>query len=242
MPYGRDFGVGGVSSLISPVFGSSRPTRLAFCAVNHRIPLWSKISVWGSRTSGSGIPYSLTAPVLGSSLPIKPAWLPVYQMWPSRSSTRPWGPEWGVLSGYSLNRPVFGSSRPSTLVIWPVYQSAPSAVASGSCGRDPPLLDRDPRRPRNHHAGRLCLLGEVLGQVRRHGGKLIRRNRHAEIDHHPHHGAPSRGRVSSADARGERVATIALGGDPFLARAIGQLLAPGRKRRAEQSGCRQGET
>src|SRR6266851_4085121 len=137
MPYGRDFGVGGVSSLISPVFGSSRPTRLPFCAVNHRIPPWSKISVWGSRTSWSGIPYSVTAPVLGSSLPIKPALFAVYQMLPPRSSTRPWGPEWGVLSGYSLNRPVFGSSRPSTLAIWPVYQSDPSAVASGSCGRDP---------------------------------------------------------------------------------------------------------
>src|SRR2546427_1709117 len=137
MPYGRDFAVGGVSSLISPVFGSSRPTRLAFCAVNHRIPFWSKISVCGSFTSGSGILYSVTAPVFGSSLPINAPAFPVYQMLPFLSSSRPCGPEGGVLRGYSLKRPVFGSSRPSALVIWPVYQSDPSAVASGSCGRDP---------------------------------------------------------------------------------------------------------
>src|SRR2546428_8018995 len=137
MPYGRDFGVGGVSSLISPVFGSSRPTRLAFCSVNHKIPVWSKISVCGSVASGSGIVYSVTAPVLGSSLPTNAPVFPVYQMLPSLSSTRPWGPECGVLRGYSLKRPVFGSSRPRTLFIWPVYQSDPSAVANGSCGRDP---------------------------------------------------------------------------------------------------------
>src|SRR5919204_424571 len=137
MPYGRDFAVGGVSSLISPVLGSRRPTRLAFWAVNQRIPLWSKISVWGSFTSGSGILYSVTAPVLGSSLPIRAPVLPVYQMLPSLSASRPCGPECGVLSGYSLKAPVLGSSRPSTLAIWPVYQSDPSAVASGSCGREP---------------------------------------------------------------------------------------------------------
>src|SRR5713226_4698475 len=137
MPYGRDFGVGGVNSLISPVLGSSRPTRLAFWTVNHKISLWSKMSVCGSLASGSGILYSVTAPVFGSSLPTRAPVLPVYQMWPSLSSTRPCGPEWGVLRGYSLKRPVFGSSRPSTLFIWPVYQSDPSAVASGSCGRDP---------------------------------------------------------------------------------------------------------
>src|SRR2546428_3025233 len=122
---------------MSPLLGSSRPTRFAFCAVNQRIPLGSKISVWGSFTSGSGIAYSMTAPVFGSSLPTNAPVLPVYQILPSLSSTRPWGPECGVLSGYSLKRPVFGSSRPSALVIWPVYQSDPSAVASGSCGRDP---------------------------------------------------------------------------------------------------------
>src|SRR5947207_90048 len=136
MPYGRDFAVGGVSSLISPVFGSSRPTRLAFCAVNQRIPLWSKISVCGSFTSGSGILYSMTAPVFGSSLPISAPVLPVYQMLPSLSSSRPWGPECGVLSAYSLVAPVLGSIRPSVFVIWPVYQRDPSRVASGSWGRD----------------------------------------------------------------------------------------------------------
>src|SRR6266571_6494789 len=142
MPYGRDFGVGGASSLISPVFGSSRPTRLAFCAVNHRIPLWSKISVCGSFTSGSGILYSVTAPVLGSSLPIKAPVFPVYQMLPSLSSTSPCGPELAVLSGYSLTLLVFGSTRPRTLAIWPVYQSDPSRAASGSCGREPGVAAR----------------------------------------------------------------------------------------------------
>src|SRR5207245_841514 len=111
--------------------------RLAFCAVNHRIPLWSKINVCGSFTSGSGILYSVTAPVFGSSLPIKAPVFPVYQMLPSLSSSRPCGPECGVLSGYSLIRPVLGSSRPSTLAIWPVYQSDPSLAAKGTCGREP---------------------------------------------------------------------------------------------------------
>src|SRR6266702_7784953 len=137
MPYGRDFGVGGVSSLISPDFGSSRPMRLAFWTVNHRMPAWSKISVCGSFACGSGIGYSVTAPVLGSSLPIRAPVLPVYQMLPSLSSTRPCGPEWAVLSGNSLTWLVFGSTRPSTFAIWPVYQSDPSRAASGSCGLDP---------------------------------------------------------------------------------------------------------
>src|SRR6266571_7180671 len=135
MPYGRDFGVGGLSSLISPVFGSSRPIRLAFCIVNHRIPLLSKISVCGS--PGSGVWYSVTAPVFGSSFPINDPVFPVYQMLPSRSSIRPCGPECAVLSGYSVILPVSGSTRPSTLANWPVYQSEPSLAANGSCGRDP---------------------------------------------------------------------------------------------------------
>src|SRR3974377_1930742 len=109
--------------------------RLAFCIVNHRMPLLSKINVCGS--PGSGVLYSVTAPVFGSSLPIKEPVFPVYQMLPSLSSIRPCGPECGVLSGYSLICPVFGSSRPSTLAIWPVYHSEPSLAANGSCGRDP---------------------------------------------------------------------------------------------------------
>src|SRR5712692_2082494 len=137
MPYGRDFGVGGVSSLISPDFGSSRPMRLAFCTVNHRIPALSKMRVCGSFACGSGIGYSVTSPVFGSSLPIRAPVLPVYQMLPSLSSTRPCGPEWAVLSGYSLTLLVFGSTRPSTLAICPEYQSDPSRAASGSCGREP---------------------------------------------------------------------------------------------------------
>src|SRR5438094_6243140 len=39
---------------MSAVFGSSRPTILACCTVNHRIPLWSNTSECGSRAFGSG--------------------------------------------------------------------------------------------------------------------------------------------------------------------------------------------
>src|SRR5262245_66108385 len=123
--------------LISPVLGSSRPMTLAFCAVNHREPLWSKLSVCGSFTAGSGILYSVTSPVLGSSLPISPALLPVNQMLLSRSSARPCGPVRGVLSANSSNCSVFGSKRPSLLASWPVYQMEPSLPAIGSCGREP---------------------------------------------------------------------------------------------------------
>ena len=52
--------------------GSSRPTILACCTVNHRTPLWSKTSVRGSRAFASGRPYSVTVPVFGSSFPINP--------------------------------------------------------------------------------------------------------------------------------------------------------------------------
>ena len=38
IPYGSDRGVGIVISLIAPVFGSSVPTMLACCSVNHRVP------------------------------------------------------------------------------------------------------------------------------------------------------------------------------------------------------------
>src|SRR5262249_39648666 len=68
-PYGRELGVGEVTSLISPVFGSSRPSVLATCAVNHTIPLGSIASVCGSLAV---VLYSVTLPVLGSSLPIRP--------------------------------------------------------------------------------------------------------------------------------------------------------------------------
>src|SRR2546430_15524956 len=73
-----------------------RPTMLAFCAVNHTMPLPSMAMVWGSLAFGSGILYSLTSPVLGSSLPTRFMWLPVNQMLPSLSSTRPCGPVCGV--------------------------------------------------------------------------------------------------------------------------------------------------
>src|SRR5258706_309912 len=111
--------------------------RLAFCTVNHSMPLRSKIRVCGSFASGSGILYSVTEPVFGSSLPINAPVFPVYQMLPFASSTRPCGPERTVFNGYSLILPVLGSTRPSTLAIWPVYQSDPSLAASGSCGREP---------------------------------------------------------------------------------------------------------
>src|SRR3954463_3352955 len=137
MPYGRDFAVGGVSSLMSPVLGSRRPMRFAFCTVNHSVPFLSNTIVCGSPACGSGILYSVTSPVFGLSLPTSAPVLPVYQMLPALSSTRPWGPECAVFSGYSFTLPVFGSTRPSTLAIWPVYQSEPSFAASGSCGREP---------------------------------------------------------------------------------------------------------
>src|SRR5258706_8096545 len=78
--------------------------RLAFCTVNHSMPLRSKIRVCGSFASGSGILYSATEPVFGSSLPINAPVFPVYQMLPFASSTRPSGPERTVFNGYSLIR------------------------------------------------------------------------------------------------------------------------------------------
>src|SRR6266404_2012444 len=108
MPYGRDFGVGGVSSLISPVFGSSRPTLLAFCTVNHKIPLWSKISVCGSVALGSGILYSATAPVFGSSVPTNAPVLPVYQIDPSLVARGSCGRDPGVGTCHSLIETLVG--------------------------------------------------------------------------------------------------------------------------------------
>src|SRR5712691_9083685 len=69
MPYGLDRGVGDVTSFSSPVFGLSRPTMLAPCSVTQRMPLWSKMGVWGSRAAGSLVGYSVTSPVLGLSFP-----------------------------------------------------------------------------------------------------------------------------------------------------------------------------
>src|SRR5581483_1740379 len=122
---------------MSPVLGSRRPMRFAFCTVNHRMPFLSKTSVCGSFASGSGILYSVTSPVFGFSLPMSSPVLPVYQMLPCLSSLRPCGPECAVFSLYSFTSPVLGFTRPSTLAIWPVYQSEPSRAARGSCGREP---------------------------------------------------------------------------------------------------------
>ncbi len=44
MPYGYVLAVGVVASLISPVWGVSRPT-IPDCSVNHNVPFWSKIGV-----------------------------------------------------------------------------------------------------------------------------------------------------------------------------------------------------
>src|SRR5437879_4809900 len=186
MPYGRDFGVGGVSSLISPVFGSSRPTRLAFCSVNHKMPVWSKISVWGSLASGSGILYSVTAPVFGSSLPTRAPVLPVYQMLPSLPSTRPCGPECGVLRGYSLKRPSL-RIEPAEHVVHltcvperPVPRGQRIVRSRSGCGHLP-LLDRDLGGARDHHPHGLVLLREILGQVLGDDGGLIGRHGHAMV-------------------------------------------------------------
>src|SRR5262249_122288 len=80
IPYGRELGVGAGTSLIAPDFGSSVPTKLPACTVNHRIPRLSKTGVWGSRALGSGILYSVTLPVFASTLPMRPAAFPVYQI------------------------------------------------------------------------------------------------------------------------------------------------------------------
>ena len=78
--------------MTAPVFGSSLPTKLPPCTVNHSTPFRSKIGVCGSRAAGFGILYSVTCPVLGSSFADQAGALPVYQMLPSRSDTRPCGP------------------------------------------------------------------------------------------------------------------------------------------------------
>ena len=70
MPYGFDFGVGELTSLISPVAGSSRPTMFAPRTVNHRMPRRSNIGVCGSRAFGSDSLQSVNLPVFGSSLPM----------------------------------------------------------------------------------------------------------------------------------------------------------------------------
>src|SRR5262245_15101663 len=137
IPYGLVRGVGGLTSLISLVLGSSLPTMFAAWSVNHRMPLRSISGVWGSRAAGSGILYSVTSPVFGLSLPTSAAVFPVYQILPSLSAVNPCGPLLGVFNGYSFIIPVLGSRRPRTLAHIPVHQIAPSEVASGSCGREP---------------------------------------------------------------------------------------------------------
>src|SRR5215471_8934527 len=136
MPYGFERGCGYGTTLISPLFGSRRPTMFAFCALNQSVPLRSNKGVCGSRTP-SGSLNSVTSPVAGSSRPMYPFEFAVNQIRPSLSAVRPCGPDCGVFNGYSLIAPVFGSTRPSVLANMPVYQMAPSGVASGSCGREP---------------------------------------------------------------------------------------------------------
>src|SRR5262245_46404811 len=55
MPYGSDCGVGNVTSLMSPVWGFSRPAIFACCRLNQRFPFGSNRGVCGSRAAGSGI-------------------------------------------------------------------------------------------------------------------------------------------------------------------------------------------
>src|SRR5260370_13723184 len=134
IPYGCESAVGTCFKSIFPVPGSSLPTILATCSVNHSKPCLSNTAVCGSSPFGSGILYSVTAPVRGSSLPMYPLKFPVNQIFPSRSATSPCGPESSIFSAYSLNAPVEGSSRPILLTICSVNQSAPSCPTAGSCG------------------------------------------------------------------------------------------------------------
>src|ERR1035438_9022227 len=137
IPYGCESLVGTFFKSIFPARGSSLPTTLATCAVNHIVPCASKTAVCGSSTPASGILYSVTDPVRGSSLPIYPAKFPVNHTLPFASATKPCGPEFSSFSGYSLNVPLAGSSRPILFIICSVNHSAPSAPTAGSWGCAP---------------------------------------------------------------------------------------------------------
>src|SRR2546423_2078151 len=137
VPYGWEFVVGGDLRSTFPLCGSSRPTKLPTCTVNHMIPLASKTAVCGSSALPSGILYSVTAPVCGSSLPMYALAFPVNQILPLESATSPCGPESSIFSAYSLKAPVFGSTRPILFCICSVNHSAPSPPTAGSCGCAP---------------------------------------------------------------------------------------------------------
>src|SRR5262245_32425002 len=131
IPYGLESGLATVTSLISPVAGTKRPTMLLTCKVNHRVPFLSKTAVCGSRAAGSGILYSVILPVRGSSLPIVPLLFPVYQILPCASGVTVWGL---AFSGkeYSQTSPVLGLSLPTRLPHIPAHHIVPSGASTGS--------------------------------------------------------------------------------------------------------------
>jgi hypothetical protein len=62
------------------------------------------------------------------------------------------------------------------------------------------------------------------------------------IGHHPHDGDPTVGGISCADAAVKSVTAVAICSDHFLPIPIGEFLAPGGKRRAQQSDGQQGRS
>ena len=234
---GAHLAVGGVSSLISPVFGSRRPIRLS---VLHREPQDAapcRRSAYADRPA-SGVGYSVTAPVFGSSLPINDPVFPVYQMLPSRSSCRPCGPECAVLSGNSLISPVFGSTPAEHIgQLARCTRASRRLRANGSCGRDPGVgachsLNEISAGPGITTPSGLPFSGKLLIKYALSGSDLIRRQRSALIDHHPQHGVPAVRRVARADAAQQGVADVAVGLGQFLAGSVGQLLAPSQEARS----------
>src|ERR1700730_8278692 len=85
IPYGPDLEVGGDTSVILPVLGSSVPTKLPACTVEYINPSLLNAIVWGSRALGLGILYSVILPVFGSIFPFNPTAFPVFQMLPAVS-------------------------------------------------------------------------------------------------------------------------------------------------------------
>ncbi len=83
--YGCDFGFGALTTLISPVFGLSRPIKFDAWKLKNKIPSLLKASVCGS-DFGSGILKTVALPVAGSTHPTVPFLLPENQGRPSLSS------------------------------------------------------------------------------------------------------------------------------------------------------------
>jgi hypothetical protein len=85
-----------------------------------------------------------------------------------------------------------------------------------------PFADRDPGRSGKDDGVGLRFLRQVLRQVVGDGHDLVRRNRHAEVDHHPNHGVPVRLRVARVHHAVQAVAAAAELLDLLLPRAVGQ--------------------